>query len=86
MTLSSAFPDYSDDVPTMPTGFKASHWKNDACPSWRRADLVIWVNYADPERRECGGGRFTLEREESDGATTLLVSSDDWQDVLAALK
>lgn len=84
------------DVSTMPgeipAGFEASHWHNEACPSWSHPDLglQVWIDYADVTMREFPDGRrFTLEYmpgDVDDSRRMVLAWSDDWAVVLATLR
>ena len=59
------FPDFDYDIPQLPDGFVDVSWHNDVCPSFSRdlndtQEMVLWINYANEDRRECGGLQFTL--------------------------
>jgi hypothetical protein len=49
------------DMPAL-AGFVDDSWQHDACPSMinEARNLKLWVDYVDPDRRECGGARYTL--------------------------
>ena len=84
------FPDYPlADMPAVPAGFEDTSWHNDTCPSFRDDELgvVIFVDYADPEKRELHGKRFLIARQ-PDPADTLqeIISTDDWAEILTAIK
>jgi hypothetical protein len=58
------FPNFDFDIPSI-EGFKDNSWHNDVCPSFVRQlsethEMVLWVNYLEEDRRECGGRQFTL--------------------------
>jgi hypothetical protein len=82
------FPDFPvNDLPPLPEGFEDVSWHNDTCPSAYNAAerLAIFVDYADPERREFpeNDGRFSLVRTDDDGATidTIGSATDDWRSI-----
>jgi hypothetical protein len=75
---------------TMPEGFEGTSWGNDACPSVtsqpREGYAVrVWIDAADPEKRECdGGGRLVVSFLSEDGGSLSHESpviSDAWADV-----
>ena len=74
MTNHSEFPDYAlSDLPAMPEGFADSSWHNDTCPSFidEAHRLRIFIDYVDKAKRELPDGmRFTVAREQFDGAIT----------------
>ena len=79
------FPGYPvDTLPAIPAGFVATHWHNDACPSWQRGNLRLFVDYPDPDAREIDAPRFSLQRDDDDGVTVIL-DSDDWSAILDAI-
>jgi hypothetical protein len=83
------FPDYDvTTLPTMPVGFVDSSWHNDACPSFTKGDLTVFVDYADSAMRECGpdAPRFVLVRHTSDGDVTTLATTDVWARLLGAIE
>ncbi len=83
------FPDFDvSTLPTIPVGFDDSSWHNDACPSFTKGDLTLFVDYAEPTMRECGpdAPRFALVRHTSDGAMVTVASTDEWARMLAAIE
>lgn len=88
--LVKEFPDYDvATLPVIPVGFVDSSWHNDACPSFAKGDLQLYVDYADPAARECGADapRFVLVKgDPSDGSTKMLAASNEWADMLAAIE
>lgn len=59
------FPNFDYEIPTLPKGFVDVSWHNDICPSFscdlnEKQEMILWVNYADENRRECGGLQFAL--------------------------
>ena len=64
-TYKYEFPNFDFEVPQLPEGFVDISWHNDVCPSFScdlndKQEMIIWVNYADEDRRECGGLQFAL--------------------------
>ena len=55
------FCNYDGELPKL-DGFVDDSWCNDVCPSMlnEARNLKLWVDYTDPNRRECGGMRYTL--------------------------
>jgi len=55
------FCNYDGELPKL-EGFVDDSWRNDACPSMinEKRGLKLWVDYVNPERRECSGMRYTL--------------------------
>jgi hypothetical protein len=89
--LKEEFPDYPEDtLPTIPAGFVPTHWHNDACPSWERGDLKLFIDYPDAHkatRAEFEGDlseRFSLMLMTDSGSVDLAYS-DDWSEILAAI-
>lgn len=82
--IAKEFPDYPvASLPEIPAGFVPSHWHNDACPSWSRGDLVLFIDYPNPADRDFDDGtRFSLQRSTGAGAN-VIVDTDDWTTVLA---
>ena len=82
------FPDYDvTTLPVIPEGFVDSSWHNDACPSFTKGNLQLFVDYADPAMRETEYGgkdspRFVLIQEDAEP----LVVTDNWSEVLAAIE
>lgn len=88
MTYSDQFPDFPEtDLPPIPEGFTDQSWANDPCPTFYNAAerLAIWVDYADPDKREFPelGGRFQLGRTDQHGAALEWIGSptDDWRTI-----
>lgn len=57
------FSNYDGELPAL-DGFVDDSWHNDACPSMinETRGLKLWVDYVDPNLRECSGAgkRYTL--------------------------
>ncbi|MBU0801371.1 MAG: hypothetical protein KKA05_10290 [Alphaproteobacteria bacterium] len=89
------FPDYPcPDMPVEVRGWHDLSWRNDACPNFRVGGLAVFVDYAQPDKREFPElQRFTVYRcdLEPDGwahparSQAVILTSDDWADVLAAV-
>ncbi len=63
----SAFPDFQLDI-ELPAGFRDVSFVNDSCPSFQNddLDLLLFVDYADPAKREYPETeRFSLIRTEN---------------------
>jgi hypothetical protein len=86
------FPDFNpQDMPDFPVewfdawGFFDTSWYNDACPSFTsdKLGLTLWVNYADPARREFGGARYVLGNQDHGVEVgTWSLETDDFAVVL----
>jgi hypothetical protein len=87
MTYKKAFPDFELDV-EIPAGFNDTSWRNDACPSWENpaGSMKLFVDYQQPEDRECGGGRFTLAYLDQDGTIENEFTTDDWAEMTAQIE
>lgn len=87
--MSAQFPaDYFDSLPAIPRDWRATHWGNDVCPSWspsRAPGVRVWVDHADPDRRECPGARFTVTVDDEDENAIERYHGDDWAAVLATV-
>lgn len=82
--IAREFPDFDlATLPPIPEGWTDSSWHNDACPSFTKGELQLFIDYADPARRELGieAPRFALMRMPD----LTLCWSDEWADVLAAI-
>ena len=93
ITYLTEFPDYDADLPDLPN-FADDSWHNDACPKLRRylgmlydpVIVTVWVDYADPERRESMKARrytivLTLTDENID-----IAESDDLDQIIDTLR
>jgi hypothetical protein len=81
-TMHKDFKDFDGELPTL-AGFADDSYRHDVCPSMFNAarNLKLWVDYADPAKRECGGARYTLCQDDQE-----LISSDLLTDIEAYLK
>lgn len=83
--IAKEFPDYPvASLPEIPAGFVASHWHNDACPSWERGYLKLFIDYPDaPERDDDRvGARFSLQTISKLGDADEILQTDDWQEIV----
>ena len=89
MSFKEEFPDFDPaDMPAIPAGFDDVSWHNDMCPSFlnERAGLIIFVDYAEPAKREfpeCP--RFSVATWDN-GACETTMDSEEWADVLAHVR
>jgi hypothetical protein len=90
MTYQKEFPDYPPaDMPAIPAGFVDTSWHNNNAPSFenRALGLSIWIDFADPQMRDCEGSeRFIVNEVKSDGvfkSDEAILCTNDWADVLA---
>lgn len=90
MTFRTEFPDFDPaTMPAIPSGFDDVSWHNDMCPSFlnEAAGLIIFVDYVDCKEREFPEiPRFTLGTWDNGNTGNDIVSTDDWQLVLAAIE
>lgn len=82
MAYRDEFPDFDFDVPEIVTGawnFEDTSWRQDVCPSFQCDVVTLWIDYADPQKRERPEGpRFVIT---SEGET--MMEGDDWSWVVA---
>lgn len=94
--LPSQFPDYDlTTLPPIPADWKDTSWRNDISPSFDAlgsADpddsdrLRVWVDYADPARREFPETkRFGVYLRNAADETVYMIESDDWSEILAGV-
>jgi hypothetical protein len=58
------FHNFDFDIPDI-KGFIDASWHNDISPSFERKYseteyVKFWIDYLDPDKRECGGKQFTV--------------------------
>ncbi len=64
-TYETEFPTYDNGeafrelAARLPAWYDSS-WHNDACPCFENGIWVLWVDYADKEKREAKGKMFTV--------------------------
>jgi hypothetical protein len=90
-TYKYEFPNFDFEVPQLPKGFVDVSWHNDVCPSFScdlndKQEMIVWVNYADENRRECGGLQFALvvkDKEDCDPSYFgYELETDSWDAIL----
>lgn len=90
MTYTKEFPDFQTNaMPELPQGFFDQSWHNDTMPSFtnEKLGLKVWIDYAEPERREDPSGkRFALQQVSDDDESEDLLLSDSWPEVLAMIE
>jgi hypothetical protein len=98
MTISDGFSDYSvmlydfpdypaADLPPLPPGWEHSTFRHDACPSYMFKGLQVFIDYADPAKREtthynvveCRFHVFDVE------SFNYIIAKDNWQEVVDAV-
>lgn len=76
------FPRFQADwIPELPEAFDDYSWHNDACPRFHDVmrDLVLWVDYPNPQDRETPENlRYAVCREGDDGSKDPLIAADEW--------
>ena len=79
------FPDFdarSEAEALIGAGFADTSWHNDACPSFTREGLWVFVDYVDPSRREFpDSSRIVVKTD--DVEPVLLFEGDDMAQALA---
>ena len=78
------------EIPPLPDGFIDMSWHNNVCPSFERKYndtefVALWVNYANPKRRECGGKQFILTiLQDNDLCNDIkfILETDSWDEML----
>lgn len=82
MAYRDEFPDFDFDVPAIVTGawaFEDVSWRQDVCPSFVCDVFVLWLDYADPQKRERPEGpHFVLMCED-----VVMLETDDFADIRA---
>ena len=88
VNIASQFPDYP--IASLPAlwDWEDVSWHNDTCPSFRKGDLQVWVDWPDPREREnFDGRRFVLCRLDAEGCLPVdnatILETDSWAEVLA---
>lgn len=68
----------------IPNTWKDVSWGNDVCPSYSYNGWQIFIDHADPNKRELEVPRFgvIVEAEHGKHPRTLELNSDDFQEVL----
>lgn len=89
LSVSNQFPDYP--LPTLPdtSGMRDCSWHNDTCPSFRKGEFIVWVDWPnDADREVPGGHRFIVCRLDDEGCLNdeePVLETDDWTEVRAIL-
>lgn len=93
MTYKNEFPDFDYELPNLGKHWEDNSWHNDVCPSLDfvlNADseeiVRVWFDYADHERRECGGERYTLSVGIYGETLEGILSTNDLGEILAHIK
>lgn len=80
------------DIPQLPDGFKDDSWHNNVCPSFIRIlddqIVTLWVDFADPERREIRGSQFFLTIEPNNdyfNEVTHVFETDSWDEMMSKI-
>lgn len=92
-----AFPDFGELDVVLPPGFVDCSFRNDSCPAFvdEERGLFLFVDYADPDRREVPdlsrfslveGTRHPIHGLQRTAQDVDVVSTDDWDEVLAVLE
>lgn len=95
MNYRQEFRNFDFDIPHL-EGFIDNSWHNDVCPSFVRKlndskEVVVWVNYADESRRECGGKQFAIVIRDADfedkfcGDVDLEIETNSWDELTAKI-
>lgn len=97
-SFKTEFPDFPEaDMPPIPEGWEDHSWHNDAGPSFYAGDVVVFVDWKDPEmsdwaecRKAGRAKRFNASRLiREDGEVTDygddIISTDDWSELLAVV-
>jgi hypothetical protein len=88
MSYYHEFRDFDFDIPHL-EGFFDKSWHNGVSPSFERQinetqSITVWVEYLDPDRRECGGKQFLIiihPVEDMGNNPDVLLETDSWDDV-----
>jgi hypothetical protein len=89
MTYREQFPDFDPaTMPAIPAEWQDTSWHNDACPSFRIGNgKMVFIDHADPAQREFAVTRFSVQADpEVHNSNDVLLDTDDWSDVLEAVK
>jgi hypothetical protein len=55
--IETEFPSYPHATLPDLTGFEDTSWHNDACPSFRKGNYLVWIDWPDDGDREYPGGQ-----------------------------
>jgi hypothetical protein len=91
-TYKYEFPHFDYDIPQLPEGFVDVSWHNNVSPSFEKKltddhSITLWVDYADENRRECGGSQFLVMVHVTEELENVLYESDfdSWDDAIKAI-
>lgn len=91
MSYYHEFRDFDFDIPHL-EGFIDTSWHNNVSPSFERKlnetqSVTVWVDYSDPDKRECGGSQFLVIIHLTDEMETseVFLETDSWEEVLNAI-
>lgn len=88
MKYKKDFPDFDNELPSI-AGFIDDSWRHDVCPSLynQTLNLKLFCDYLNPEKRECGGKRYTLQKHDEEmSLEDILLESDNLEEVLLAIE
>lgn len=88
MTYKTDFPDFEYNLPEI-DGFIDDTWRNDVCPSLynKTLNLKLYCDYLDPDKRECGGKRYTLQQHDDEmSLIDIILESDSMDEVLVTIQ
>jgi len=87
LTVRNQFPDYPIDALPDLTGFEDTSWHNDTCPSFRKGQFLVWVDWpCRCCREDTDGYRFVvcrLDEEECPVDGPVALETEDWAEVLS---
>jgi hypothetical protein len=84
------FPYFDFDIPQLPQGFIDMSWHNDVSPKFERKYgeshcVTLWIDYANEDRRECGGNQFilTIQPDDSENYDDIifLLETNSWNEM-----
>jgi len=91
MSYYHEFRNFDFDIPHL-EGFTDVSWHNNVSPSFERKlneteSVTVWVDYLDPDRRECGGSQFLVCIHETEdlGTSDVYLETDSWEEVQNAV-
>tara|TARA_R110000868_G_scaffold395036_1_gene666557 strand:+ start:454 stop:768 length:315 start_codon:yes stop_codon:yes gene_type:complete len=96
MSYRSEFPTFDFEIPFI-EGFTDKSYRNDVCPSFysqlnATQDIVLWVDFANPNRREGGFKQFTIcinpindEELDIESDANVVCTTDSWDEVIVKI-
>jgi hypothetical protein len=92
MNYRKEFPDFDFDIPALPDGFFDTSWHNNVSPSFEHKltdthSVTLWVDYLNPDRRECGGSQFLvcIHLTEEMEFSEVFLETDSWDEAINAI-